>query len=93
MRDPAFKLMATKPDKMDMIINGDASGFAESVKEMNNACKSMLDENGAFRRFGFPEIAMDRQEKSVTENKALEPVAKSVKALQQGKKARVEHRV
>ena len=80
MRDPAFKLMATKPDKMDMIINGDASGFAESVKEMNNACKSMLDENGAFR-------------KSVTENKALEPVAKSVKALQQGKKARVEHRV
>ena len=44
--NPAFKLMATKPDKMDLIINGDASGFAASVKEMNDACKSMLDENG-----------------------------------------------
>ena len=84
--NPAFKLMATKPDKMDLIINGDASGFAESVKEMNNACKSMLDENGEFRRFGFPEIAMDRLEKRVKENKDLEPVVKSVKALKQGKK-------
>ena len=84
--NPAFKLMATKPDKMDMIINGDASGFAASVKEMNDACKSMLGENGEFRCTGFPEIAMDRLEKRVTENKDLEPVVKSVKALQQGKK-------
>ena len=84
--NPAFKLMATKPDKMDLIINGDASGFAASVKEMNDACKSMLDENGEFRCTGFPEIAMDRLEKRVKENKDLEPVVKSVKALKQGKK-------
>ena len=73
------------PGKTDMIVNGDAPGSAASVKEVNDACKSMLDEKGEFICYGAPEIAMERLEKRMTENEDLKPLVESVKALQQGK--------
>ena len=86
MKDPAFKLVTSMPGKMDMIVNGDAPGFAASVKEVNDACKSMLDENGKLICSGHPEISLDRLKNRAEENTDLKDVVESVEKLQQGKK-------
>jgi hypothetical protein len=87
MKQPAFKLMMAMPGKADMIANGDAPGFAMSVKEMSDSCRSMLDKDGKFAHLGQSSISMDRLQKRVEENPDLKPVVDSVNALKEGKKS------
>jgi hypothetical protein len=86
MKDPAFKVMMAMPGKADMIANGDAPGFAASVKSMSDACRSMLNENGEFKNVGHSDISLDRLRERCEENPDLKPVVDSVDALKQGKK-------
>ena len=87
MKDPSFKVMMAMPGKTDMLVNGDAPGFANSVLEMNNACKSMLNpQTGKFEHAGMSHVALNRLQERVEENPDLKAVVDSVNALKEGKK-------
>ena len=86
MKDPSFKVMMAMPGKMDMLVKGDAAAFADSVLAMNNACKSMLNDEGKFDHVGYSDISLERLKKRVEENPDLKAVVDSVEALKQGKK-------
>ena len=86
MKQPSFNLMMAMPGKMDMLVKGDAPGFAVSVKNMNDCCQSMLGEDGTFKHLGQSSLSLDRLQQSVKENPDLGPVVDSVNKLKEGKK-------
>ena len=87
LKSPSFKLVTAMPGKLDMIINGDAPGFADSVQALKNSAKSLLNENGEFdMKERYPDLSLNRLKERMDENPDLKPVVESVEKLQNGKK-------